>query len=112
MQAFGTASGSRAWYNSDMENMLSCNVTDIPEASRRSLEDLLGRQLHANQRVCILVIDSSAVPNADQRASATAGLRELITIAQSHADQTGVSEEEIDAAVNEAMGHVRRRQTS
>ncbi len=92
--------------------MLSRNVTEIPEASRRSLEDLLGRQLLANQRVFIMVLDPSAVPDEAQRTSAAAGLREIIAAAQAHADQAGVSDEEIDAAVEEAMGHVRRRQVS
>ncbi|HEX4070558.1 MAG TPA: hypothetical protein VHX68_05295 [Planctomycetaceae bacterium] len=95
-----------------MENMLSRNVTEIPESSRRSLEDLLGRQLLANQRVLIMVLDPSAAPDKEQRACAAAGLREISAAAQAHADQAGVSDGEIDAAVEEAMGHVRRRQVS
>jgi len=95
-----------------MENMLSRNVTEIPEASRRSLEDLLGQQLRADQRVFIMVLDSPSVPDEEQRGSAAAGLRKIIAAAQSHADRAGVSDEELDASVDEAMAHVRRRQAN
>lgn len=89
--------------------MLSRNVGEIPEASRRSLEDLLGRRLQENQRVFIMVFDPTKVPSDEQRAGAAAGLREIIGEAERHAAAAGVSDAEIDAAVEEAMSDVRRR---
>ena len=92
-----------------MENPLSRNVEDIPEASRRSLEGLLGRELQQDQRVVILVLDPAAAPSGESRRNAAQGLREIIARAERHAAGTGVSEAEADAAVEEAMAHVRRR---
>ncbi|MBS0208976.1 MAG: hypothetical protein JSS27_08495 [Planctomycetes bacterium] len=92
--------------------MLSRNVAEIPEANRRSLEDLLGKELTPNQRVFIMVLDSSAASDEGQRASAAAGLREIIASAQAHANRIGATDDEIDAAVDEAMAHVRRHQVS
>lgn len=102
----------RACYNGDMENILSRNVTEIPEANRRSLEDLLGRQLHEHQQVFIMVLDASLAPDVVQRAAAAAGLREIIAEAEAHADRVGASDAEIDAAVEAAMTHARQRQAS
>ena len=89
--------------------MLSRNVDEIPEASRRSLENLLGRELQEHQRVFIMVLDPAAAPNEAARRSAAVGLRDIIAQAGRHADANGMSEDEVDAAVTEAMEHVRRR---
>jgi hypothetical protein len=92
-----------------MENILSRNVGEISEPNRRSLEDLLGRQLQQNQRIFIMVFDPSAAPTDEQRATSAAGLREIITEAEKHADEVGATDQEIDAAVEDAMADVRRR---
>lgn len=96
-------------YTWNMENMLSRNVDEIPEASRRSLESLLGRQLEENQRVFIMVLGPAGAPSEATRRSAAVGLRDIIAMAERHMIAEGVSEEEADAAVTEAMEHVRRR---
>lgn len=92
-----------------MENMLSRNVDEIPEASRRSLESLLGRQLQEHQRVFIMVLDPAGAPSDATRREAAVGLRDIIAMAERHADAQGITEDEADAAVTEAMEHVRRR---
>ena len=94
-----------------MQNIVSHNVDEIPEASRRSLENLLGHELQQNQRVCILVLDPVASPTDDQRCSAAKGLRQLIAQVESHANEQGIREAEVDAAVEEALAQVRRRTT-
>lgn len=92
-----------------METMISRYVDDIPEAGRRSLEALLGRELRGNQQVFIMLVDPSPVPSDLSRRSAAAGLREIMSIAGRHAGAEGVSENDVDAAVTAAMEHVRRR---
>jgi hypothetical protein len=95
-----------------MDNLLSRTVTEIPEESRRSLEDLLGRQLRAGQRIFIMVLEPSVSRGDAQRAAAAAGLRDIMVEARAHADREGVTEEQIDAAVEESMAQVRRRLAS
>lgn len=92
-----------------MENILSRNVDEIPEASRRSLESLLGGELLGHQRVFIMVLDPADTPSEAKQCSAATGLRDIIAKAERHAGANGVSEGEADAAVIEAMEHVRRR---
>jgi hypothetical protein len=98
-------------YINGMENMVSRNVNDIPEASRRSLESLLGYPLQGNQRVFIMVLDPASPPSDESRRSVAQGLRAIIDRAQRHADSSGFSDQEADAAVEEAMEHIRRRAT-
>lgn len=92
-----------------MDTMISRAVDEIPEASRHSLEALLGRELHGHQQVFIMVVDPAPCPSDISREAAAAGLRAIMSRAGGHAELEGVSETEIDAAVAEAMEHVRRR---
>jgi len=91
--------------------MISRSVDDIPEASRRSLESLLGCPLQGNQRVFIMVLDPASAPSDESRQFAAQGLRAIINRAQRYADSSGILNEEADAAVEEAMKHIRRRAT-
>jgi hypothetical protein len=94
-----------------METILSRSVGEISAAQRQSLENLLGHPLQQNQRVFIMVLDPTNVPSCDQRGEAARGLREIISLAERHANEHGISEAEVDAAVDETMDHVRRRTT-
>ena len=55
----------------------------------------------------IMIVDQSAEPSDDKRADAAWGLRQIIAEAEKHA--VGASDQEIDAAIVEAMAGVRRR---
>jgi hypothetical protein len=92
-----------------MSYLLSPNVEDIPEASRRSLEIFLGRELHENQRVFIMLSDPPGVPSEATRHSAALALCAIIERAGRHTNAKVGSEDDIDAAAIEAMDHVRRR---
>lgn len=89
--------------------MIAKTVGEISETARRSLEDLLGRRLQPDQRVLVMVFSAGETPDESVRREALIGLRQIIASAQRNADAKGVSDEEIDAAVEEAMAHVRRR---
>jgi hypothetical protein len=92
-----------------MEAMISKIVGEIPVTAKRGLEDLLGRVLQPDQRVLVVVLSPSKSPEELVRREAVDGLRQLIASAQRHADEKGVTDDEIDSAVEEAMAHVRRR---
>jgi hypothetical protein len=92
-----------------METIVAKTVGEISDSARRSLEDLLGQQLQPEQRVLAMVIAPGATPDESVRREALIGLRQIIASAQQNADANGVSDEEIDAAVEEAMAHVSDR---
>jgi hypothetical protein len=52
---------------------------------------------------------NSDVPSKDARRRAIAQIRKLFEEADSHADQLGISDDEIDAAVEEASERTRGR---
>jgi hypothetical protein len=92
-----------------MSHVFSRNVDEIPEANRRSLETLLGQELHQSQRVFIMLFDPACTPSEATRRSAAVGLSEIIERAGRFAEAKGVSEDDVDTAVTEAIEHVRRR---
>ena len=92
-----------------MSACVSRNVDDLPDASRQSIELLIGSPLQAHQRVYIVVDDPRPGPSGQERLQAAQRIRQIVAQAQAHAELTGVSDSQIDAAVEEAMAHIRRR---
>lgn len=92
-----------------MSALISRNVDDLPAASRENIEQLIGSPLKAHQRVYIVVDMPPPGPSEAVRLQAAERIRQIVAQAQSHADNIGVSDSEMDAAVDEAMAHVRRR---
>lgn len=97
-----------ARYTRGMDHVLR-HVDDLSEASRQSLEGLLGRPLEPHQAVWIVVLNSAPPPSSTPHEAAVAGLRELLQAAGAHAGAADVSEAEVDLAVEEAMRSVRGR---
>jgi hypothetical protein len=91
-----------------MEPLLR-NVDDIESADRQALEHLLGRPLEGDQKVFIMAFTPGKTPDAAVREQARADLQETLAAIQRHASDTLVTAEEADAAVEEAMLHVRPR---
>lgn len=96
-------------YNCGMSALISRNVDDLPEASRQSIEQLIGSPLEAHQRVYIVVDAPPPGPTGATRLQAAERIRQIVSQAQAHADSKGVTDVEMDAAVEEAMADVRRR---
>ncbi|MBW3539127.1 MAG: hypothetical protein KY476_02550 [Planctomycetes bacterium] len=90
-----------------MESVIR-NVKDIDANERRYLEGTLGRQLQENQQVVIRVIDLGVEPDAATRRAALADASAIARKGRANAAARGVSEEQVDAAVDEAIDHVRR----
>ena len=92
-----------------METIFNENVADLPASKRESLEVILGRHLEAHQRVFIQVFDPNAVPDEATRKQALANLDRTFAQTDRYADEHGVTADEADAAVEEALQQVRRR---
>jgi len=75
---------------------------------RRGFEAALGEPLLDNQCVYVVVVTPGVEPNDQQRAEALADLRDLGKQGAKHRKSLGVSEDEADRAVEEAMQNVRR----
>jgi len=85
------------------------SVKNLEANGKRLLEDILGHQLQENQQVFIMVFSPGAEPNDAACGHARAGLESTFAKTTAHAQQHGFADEEIDAAVLEAMDYVRPR---
>lgn len=92
-----------------METTVSKGVSEIPDDARRGLESLLGGRLEADQRVVVMVYTPGAVPDEASRRQAVASLQATFRKIDAHVAASGISPEEIEAAIDEAMEHVRPR---
>ncbi len=92
-----------------MDTIFNESVSDLSQSKRESLELILGRPLDANQRVFIQVFDPSAAPDETRRRAALASLERTFAKTDEYARRHGITSEDADAAVEEAMNHVRRR---
>ena len=78
-------------------------VTELPTDTRHAMESILGRSLLEDEVIAINVY--KAAPNGQAREEASRRLLERIDKTAQRA--TGVPEEEIDAAIDEAVDQVR-----
>jgi hypothetical protein len=85
------------------------NVKDIEADHRHWLETALGRELTENQQVIIHVVDLGNEPDAATRAQALEQAAEIARSGRTNAQRDGVTEAEIDSAIEDAIAHVRRR---
>lgn len=83
------------------------NVSEIQAGEKQWLETLLGQQLSENQQVFIMVFTPNVVPDDGTRRAAAARMEQTFRQADAHASDHGVTADETDAAVQEAMDHVR-----
>lgn len=83
------------------------SVKDIQASGKRWLEDVLGRHLENNQQVFIMVFTPGVVPSDERRREALAGLEKTWERVEKHMKDRGNTADEFDAAVDEAMEHVR-----
>jgi hypothetical protein len=92
-----------------MEQVTLHDVQDIQADKRVWLEGLLGQQIRQNQHVFIMVFTPGAVPDERTRGTAAARIERTLDAAERHAAERGITAEEADDAVAEAMQHVRPR---
>ncbi len=92
-----------------MESMTDRNVNDMPAAERKAIEALLGRELDPAQQVFIMAYTPNAVPSKAVREAARASLEQTFARIDEHAKAEGITPEEADAALGEAIEQVRPR---
>ena len=92
-----------------MESMIDRKVNDMPAAERKAVEALLGRELDPAQQVFIMAYTPDAVPSTAVRQSARANLEETFARIDEHAKSAGMTPDEADAALDEAIEQVRPR---
>jgi len=91
-----------------MESFIQ-NVKDIDADKRQALERVMGQRLGANQQVVIRVIDVNKEPAPQARNEALARAAEIARRGRASAASQGVTEGEVDAAIDEAIQYVRRQ---
>lgn len=96
-------------YTFSMESTLSRNVNDLPSPERETLENMLGQHLSPDQRVFIMTYTPNAVPENSVREAARAGLQRTFEKVDQYAAAHGVTPEEAEAALEEAIEQVRSR---
>ncbi len=84
------------------------NVDEIEGDLRRWVESGLGQRLRQNQRVMVTVLNVGVEPDEETRRQALEELRGLRAEAAANIKAQGVSPEEVDALVDEAIAYVRR----
>ncbi len=89
--------------------MITLPVNNIPEPDRRSLENLLGHSLAADQQVCVMVFSPSKIADDATRRAAVESIRRTLDSIDQHRTAHGIADDEVDAAVDEAIEHVRPR---
>lgn len=100
-------------YNAGMEHELLTvqKVNDLQDNGKRWLENVLGEHLTENQQVFIMVFTPGLQPDEASRRQALASVKQTVSTVEKNLSAAGVSDEEFDAAVDEAMEDVRRRQS-
>ena len=91
-----------------MESLVH-NVKDMTPDTRHGIEAVLGEALQDDQVVYLVVITPDAEPIDEKRAAAIADLHGICKQGTAHRESLGVSIEEADEALEEAMEHVRSR---
>lgn len=96
-------------YDGNMDTTTTKNVMDIPASDRQALEHLLGTPLEPQQRVMIFSYTPGKLPADDAREGARSQIERMIATNQQLAINEGKTAEESDAAIDEAMAHIRQR---
>ena len=89
--------------------MITRPVNDIPEPDRRSLENLLGHPLEADQQVFVMVYSAGQVPDEATRRAAAAKIRQTLAEVDQYRVANSIPDEEVDAAIDEALHQIRQR---
>ena len=85
------------------------NIEDLSTAQVESLEALLGQPLAAAGQVQIFLYPRPILPDPKIRQEVLGRIEQFLDRAAESVRAQGVTDEEIDAAVDEALDHVRNR---
>ena len=88
-----------------MQNVSIQKASELPQGVKSAVEQLLGRSIGADEEVSIVAVPPQQVPPSGNRAAVAQKLEAFL--ARRAEKVRDVSDEEIDAAVDEAVDHVR-----
>jgi hypothetical protein len=89
-----------------MENVSIHWARDLPASTRSAIEALLGRELRDDEEVSVMSFRPHPAPSGDERRLSAERLRGALGRLADKAVDVG---DEFDAAVDEAMNHIRPR---
>jgi hypothetical protein len=92
-----------------MENISINWARDLSASARTAIEKLLGRSLRDDEEVSIMALDPHPAPSGEARRASAERLKGALDQLAHKAKH--VADEEFDAAVDEAMNHIRPRRT-
>lgn len=98
-------------YNEVMQNEFVAvqNVKDLQNTDKQWLENLLGHHLEQNQQVYIMVFTPGIEPDATAKRHGLAVMQQTWNHVEGNLQDKGVTGGEFDAAIDEAMQQLRRR---
>ena len=90
-----------------MPNMVVCKVKDLGIGAREWVAQMFGRELVEDERVTVRVFPPGHVPSSAERQAAWERIKKVLDRATEN--MRDVPEAEVEAAIDEAMAHVRAR---
>ena len=92
-----------------MQNVSIQKASDLPQAVKSAVEQLLGRPIAPDEEISVAAVPPQRVPPSKSRAAVARNLEALLN---RRADKVnGLPEEEIDSAIDEALHAVRHQRT-
>jgi fatty acid/phospholipid biosynthesis enzyme len=92
-----------------MESIIR-NVSDIEIDPRHWLESSLGQHLEDNQRVMIMVLNVGTEPDEKKRRQAQENLRSIRSQTAANVQAQGITPNNVDVIVDEAISDIRHRE--
>ena len=95
-----------------MNASITRSVTDLVDCDKQSLEHLLGVPLSKDQRVYVTAFTPGGEPDPEMRVQAADAVEKMLDRTAAHAHRRGVTDAQIDQAVDEVMSKVRPRKST
>ena len=91
-----------------MQNIAIQKANELPPDARRAVEQVLGRPLEQDEEVSIMAFSPHEAPTGETRQALARQLEDRI--ARTAERVRNIPEEEQEAAIDEAVNHVRSKQ--
>ena len=92
-----------------MQNVSIQKASELPHAVKSAVEQLLGRPIAPDEEISIAAVPPQRVPPSESRAAVARNLEAFLIPCADKVN--GVPEDEIDAAIDEAVHAVRHKRT-
>jgi hypothetical protein len=99
-----------SWYDQRqaihaMQTVSTQKAADLPPGVKSAVEQILGRPIGADEEVSVVAVPPQQIPPSENRAIVAQQLENLLN--RRAAKVRDICDEELDAAVDEAVDHVR-----